>query len=186
MDERVHWWIANVWWDWNVTLHMRPSISDDVRRCFLIAIRERIHKTTSPPGSAAATCLPLRQKSSHFSTRSRGWRSTAREQSNTHTEWDRRLLQPPHHFPDFKYAASLRLWLSRMFVASVDVKLVRAKFRLKIFPKIIIAMIFTWRFPHNISHYLPLNVVSAKTPLMVRDEFYIQMSFHLKIHVLIS
>lgn len=107
------------------------------------------------------------------------------QRAEQHSEWDRRLLQPPHHFPDSKHAASLRLWLSRMFVASVDVKPVSAKFRLKIFPEIITTMIFTWRFPHNISHYLPLNVVSVKTPLMVRDEFYIQRLFHLKIHFLI-
>lgn len=54
------------------------------------------------------------------------------------SECDRRLLQPPHHFPDSKHAALLRLGLSRMFAAIVDVNLVRAKFRLKIFPEIII------------------------------------------------
>lgn len=46
------------------------------------------------------------------------------------------------------------------------------------------SMIFTWRFPHNSSHYLPLYIVAVET-LMARDEFYIQMLFHLKIFFLL-
>lgn len=158
--------------------------------CFLIAIREWIHKTTSPLGSAAATCPPLRQKSSHFSTRSRGWRSTAWEQSNTR-------VRPP-----FPLTSSSLFWFQTCCLArtraityvccicwcqtgrsQIQTQEISQNYYLRL--RHCVSMIFTWRFQHNISHYLPMNVVSVKTPLMVRDEFYIQMLFHLKIHFLI-
>lgn len=58
------------------------------------------------------------------------------QRTEQHSEWDCHLLQSPHHSPDSKHPASLRLGMSRMFAASIAVKLVRAKCRLKIFPEI--------------------------------------------------
>lgn len=58
------------------------------------------------------------------------------QRAEQRSEWDCCLLQPPHHFPDSKHAASLRHRLLRMFVASIDVNLVWVKFRI-IFPLLI-------------------------------------------------